>query len=495
MAADVGSWTWGTVQGAFNEKASLSQILVDAVIGMIPLVGDVTAARDIIAVVVRLIDDPEARERVWEWVLLVVLVLALVPVIGGVIKGVGRILCTVFKAAAELRGAARAAHLLQGAKDIVAFLNRIGTRNAEAWLLRLKFADYQAQILERFAALTNTLASVLRKANARMGALMPGMLAQRIDGLIGGLATLRTTAGQMIPKAIKELDQNLRELQAYVRSGGETTSRVALHRVATGERVITRADEARLVEDGVLPVRSSRGGFKQNPALVNRPKEWEHLYKHEDGYPNLADPSRAKDGIHQAVQAYSGKMSNRQLRDGEYFFRAFGEEGVTHGLTVNETAAGGGWWGHWRGSQKRTGMAPAHRRAGRIQSQWIYRHRQGERQQWAQGGGRHGCRASGRQIARAIPAGWRDAGIFFFLDKPVAEQLTALGKRAIADNKPFTWIDPASGMRFEVKPTGWKDVNGIIGYFHTPGPTSVTTVRLAEREQATKEHRQVVVSP
>ncbi|UKE68181.1 hypothetical protein K8O61_11730 [Xanthomonas cerealis pv. cerealis] len=50
-------------------------------------------------------------------------------------------------------------------------------------------------------------------------------------------------------------------------------------------------------------------------------------------------------------------------------------------------------------------------------------------------------------------------------------------------------------MSFEVKPTGWKDVNGIIGYFHTPGPTSVTTVRLAEREQATKEHRQVVVSP
>ncbi len=39
MTADVGSWAWGTAQGAFNEKASLSQILVDAVIGMIPLVG------------------------------------------------------------------------------------------------------------------------------------------------------------------------------------------------------------------------------------------------------------------------------------------------------------------------------------------------------------------------------------------------------------------------------------------------------------------------
>ncbi|WP_406848303.1 hypothetical protein, partial [Xanthomonas citri] len=333
------------MQGAFNVKASLSQILVDAVIGMIPLVGDVTAARDIIAVVIRLIDDPEARERVWEWVLLVVLVLALVPVMGGVIKGVGRILCKIFKEAAELRGAARAAHLLQGAKDIIAFLNRIGTRNAEAWLLRLKFADYQAQIMERFAALTNTLASVLRKAKARMGALMPEMLAQRIDGLIGGLGTLRTTAEQMIPKAIKELDQNLRELQAYVRSGGETTSRVTLHRVASGERVITRADEARLVEDGVLPVRSSRGGFKQNPALVKRPEQWEHLYKHEDGYPNLADPARAEGEFHQAVQAYSGKMINRRLHDGEYFFRAFGEEGVTHGLKIRESSAGGAWWG------------------------------------------------------------------------------------------------------------------------------------------------------
>ncbi|RBL06667.1 hypothetical protein BRN33_23385 [Xanthomonas oryzae pv. oryzae] len=495
MAADVGSWTWGTVQGAFNEKASLSQILVDAVIGMIPLVGDVTAARDIIAVVVRLIDDPEARERVWEWVLLVVLVLALVPVIGGVIKGVGRILCTVFKAAAELRGAARAAHLLQGAKDIVAFLNRIGTRNAEAWLLRLKFADYQAQILERFAALTNTLASLLRKAKARMGALMPEMLAQRIDGLIGGLGTLRTTAEQMIPKAIKELDQNLRELQAYVRSGGETTSRVALYRVATGERVITRADEARLVEDGVLPVRSSRGGFKQNPASVKDSSEWEHLYKHEDGYPNLADPERAKgESTYRNVQAYSGRMVNRRLHDGEYFFRAFGEKGVTHGVEIGESWAGGAWWGigeapksaqEWRPP---TAVLDEFNRNGFIVTGKVV--------------GENGPKAVvgtvAEQMGKDLPGQYLPGGAtqaFFFLDKPVADQLTALGKRAIAENKPFAWIDPASGMRFEVKPTGWKDVNGIIGYFHTPGPTSVTTARLAEREQATKEHRQVVVSP
>jgi hypothetical protein len=61
ICADVGDWTWGTVQGAFNEKASFSQILVDAVIGMIPLVGDGTAVRDLIAVVMGLINDPKKR--------------------------------------------------------------------------------------------------------------------------------------------------------------------------------------------------------------------------------------------------------------------------------------------------------------------------------------------------------------------------------------------------------------------------------------------------
>ena len=36
ISLEVGDWVWGTAQGAFNEKATLSQILVDAAIGMIP---------------------------------------------------------------------------------------------------------------------------------------------------------------------------------------------------------------------------------------------------------------------------------------------------------------------------------------------------------------------------------------------------------------------------------------------------------------------------
>lgn len=58
-ALDASDWLWGTAQGAFNEKQTTSEIVVDAVIGVIPLVGDATAARDIIAVSTRLAQDRE----------------------------------------------------------------------------------------------------------------------------------------------------------------------------------------------------------------------------------------------------------------------------------------------------------------------------------------------------------------------------------------------------------------------------------------------------
>ena len=86
-ALEVGDWIWGTAQGAFNEKATMSQIIVDAVIGMVPVVGDVTGVRDLIAVVIGLSMDPRKREDKAQWIMLVVLPLALIPVVGGVIKG------------------------------------------------------------------------------------------------------------------------------------------------------------------------------------------------------------------------------------------------------------------------------------------------------------------------------------------------------------------------------------------------------------------------
>lgn len=494
LSAETGEWLWGTVQGAFNEKASFSQIIVDAVIGMIPVVGDVTAVRDIIAVCIRLIDDPKARESTWEWVLLVVLlvvlIVALIPVIGGVVKGVGRILIKVFKAAGELTGAARAAHLTEGAREIIAFLNRIGMGNAERWLLRLRFADHQAEIMRHFAALMNTIAIALRQIKSRMGSMMPSGLGRRVDALQAGIAELRAMGDRMIPRAIKELDQQLRELQAYIRSGGETTSRQSLHQVSTGERVVTRADEARLIEDGALPVRSSRGGFKGHDAKLNDPKSWGG-YRPESGYPDLT--AYVDSGNLPHIAAYSGRIVNRKLKDGEKIYRLFGPGGTTHGVGVRGSNPGGNWWG--------VGEPPRAARQWREQAAVL--------DEWNRDGyilvgtiRGNGPKSAVGTIAEQggtklpgqyLPGGGTQANFHF--DNASSQHLKSLADQVINTGRPAYWTDPASGIAFEIKPTGWHDANGVWGYIHPPSAGTVQTARVGAREQVSKEHRQVVITP
>lgn len=492
ICADVGSWTWGTVQGSFNEKSSFSQIIVDAAIGMIPVAGDVTAVRDLIAIIIGLIDEPKKRESVWSWIMLVVLLLALIPVFGGVAKGVGRIVCKIFEDASKFVGPSRVKVLAEGAQEVIKFLNRIGAGNAERWIDAFHLADHQAAVMEKFNDLTNTMYNVLGKITEKAGSLMPGAMAQRIDGLRQGLKELKQLGSDMIPKAVKEFDQDLRELQAYIHSGGETTSRAAMHEVATGDRAVTRADEARLVEDGPLPVRSARGGWKQNAAPADRPDLYEKFYKHEPGYPDLT-LNKGKDGNLPWVSAYSGKVVNRELKEGEEVYRFFGKGGSTHGVPVADTSSGGAWWG--------LGHPPSTAKEWREKSAVL--------DEWNRDGfvltgkvGKPGPKACvgtiSEQSGKNLPGQYLEGGApqaFFFMDKQVQAQINYLGKRVMKTGKTYHWTDEATGMVFELKPTNWTDVNGIWGYIRGPSAGQVATVSLAKDELADKKSKEVVVAP
>jgi hypothetical protein len=152
IVVEVGEWLWGTVQGGFNEKQSISQIIVDAVIGMIPIVGDVTAARDLVAVILRMIEEPEKREDKLEWVTLVLLLFALIPVAGGAIKGVGKL---VLKAAANGSDAAKVM------VEVVKVLNFAGHYgDAVKFFKALNFEAHTADILGQWRKLTQRLDDV-----------------------------------------------------------------------------------------------------------------------------------------------------------------------------------------------------------------------------------------------------------------------------------------------------------------------------------------------
>jgi len=488
LAAESGEWVWGTAKGAFNEKASISQILVDAVIGMIPLVGDATAVRDIIAVIMRMIDQPKKREEVWEWVLLIVLIVALIPVIGGVVKGAGRIVIKVAKHADTLTAAARAAHLASGAREIITFLNRIGTKNAEKWFLALKMSDHQAKLLERYNKLLDVMNDVLVQSRRRFGSMLPASVAQRIDGLRHGIATLKQLGGRMIPRAVREFDQRLREIQAFIHSGGQTTSRMAQHQIAKGPRTVTRAQEARLIENGAAPVRSRRGGWKKNAADATDPKSYAAVYHPAPGYPDLT--AFKLDGKCPDICAFSGKIVNRQLKPGESTYRFFGPEGLTHQTKVGESYAGGAWWG--------VGAPPKNAKEWREKAAVL--------DEWNRDGfmvvgtvmPKRNVKAavgtiseqSGKKIpGQYLPGGGMQAVVG--LPKSTKDALYAASQEVVKTGKPVSFVDAASGMRFEVKPTGWKDANGIHGYLQQPGPGAVQTARLGAREMATKQNREV----
>ena len=357
--------------------------------------------------------------------------------------------------------------------------------------MQLKFADHQADIIKHFNALMNTISAALRQIKDSMGRMMPTGLGRRIDALRQGIGQLQTMGGRMIPRAVKELDQQLHELQAYIRSGGETTSRQSLHRVATGERTITRAEEARLVEEGALPVRSSRGGFQGHDAKLNDPNSWGG-YRPESGYPDLTKYP-TPEGHLSDIAAYSGRIVNRELKDGEKIYRLFGPGGTTHSVNVRNSNPGGSWWG--------LGEPPRNAKQWREQAAVL--------DEWNRDGyilvgtvRGNGPKAAVGAIAEQggtklsgqyLPGGGTQAHFHFNRDS--SAQLQTLADQVIATGRPASWADPVSGITFEIKPTGWTDANGVWGYIRPPNAATVQTARLGAREQASKEHREVVVTP
>lgn len=484
VSLEAGNWLWGTVQGAFNEKASLSQIVVDAVVGMIPLVGDVTAVRDLIAVTIGMVDEPAKRDDKFQWALLVVLLFALIPVIGGVIKGVGRITIGVAKSAAKLTGAARAAYLAQSAKDIIAFLNRLGKGHAEKWLLQLRFADHEAAIIGKFSDLIVTINKALSQIKTKLGAVIPESFLRRIDGLSNGLNKLKSMAAERIPPAIKELDQTLKEIQAYVRTGGETTARTIEHTVSSGTKSVTYADELRLIENASEAERSARGGWAKNSSS-SKPDDIKKNYTYEAGYPDLTKFKDA-DGRLTGIPAFAGKIQNRTMKPGDEMYRFFGPKGVTHGELIGDAAPGGGWWG--LGSPPKT--AKDWREKAAVLDEW---NRDGYLlvAKVTDGNAVKACVGKiSEQMGDKIPGQYLGGGglqAVIEMDAATKAALKSAGDTVIATGKPQTI--KAAGMTFELRPTGWTDANGIWGYIHMPGAGTVQTARLGAREQATKDDR------
>jgi len=565
---EAGDWLWGTVQGNFNEKMSVSQIVVDAVIGMIPLVGDVTAVRDLIAVSMGMAGSEEKRDSVLEWVTVVILLLALIPVLGGVIKGVGKLVVRAARQAAKASPATVLRVLAHTAEEIIEFMNRLGIGNAKKWFLDLNIMKFQPEVLKHFSDFTNGIILAIDKVLRRMSFILPASHIDWLKSVSAAMKSLAEKGKEMIPKAVKEFHEMLVWMQTYIRTGG--APELALHAAATGgahatanathaaantaqstshaaqaggkaegmkavipeakppkgeplpkpgvvdkestvagKTNITKTKEARLKEKRYADPPPKVGGYKQNEAVVGAKTGTKGDYsKHytpdpANGYPDLRNKVEGNRYPH--IEAYSGKMTNREPIPEEMFYRIYGPKRKTRGIQVDEARAGGPWWGLGRQPQ----TAEEWRKYAAVLDEYngdtyiIKAIAPKNPKQPVKGVFGKVSEQNSKNIAgQHLPGGWDQAYLNF--SKDTNELVTAYGRAVMRkkggevtkfmDPRTKKYINvvdgcfecPLTGWTFRAEPTGWPDANGIFGYAQGGNVTNtVSTVPLSKTAAAT----------
>lgn len=202
-------WIWGMLQGDFNEDQSMSQITVNTVLGVIPIVDQVLDVRDIIANIIKVRAAKTTAEKVECWIVLLITAIGFIPEVGSVAKGV-------------LKG------IRKGMKDpklLAEVLNGLGRGHAMRYLRQLR---------NELPSLAKKAAVKVKEAIASFTALLkkirtlPGMPTQKIDELTKSVDEMAPEVSKGLDDAAeamkKELDEVLQkvEKQEVPAGAGET---------------------------------------------------------------------------------------------------------------------------------------------------------------------------------------------------------------------------------------------------------------------------------
>lgn len=295
LVSDAGDWIWGLVIGGFNEQQTVSQIIVDALIGMIPVVGDVTAVRDLLAVTIRLADQPEKRQDPMQWVELVIGLLALIPVAGGAIKGVGKLLMRVGSEAASHPGILR---------EAIQLLNRVGAGDAVRFMRDLDLLQYIPNLRAHFRDLVRRVSETIEAVKRRTSWVMPQRMKDRLDQLKTSMNELLALADSMIPTAVRTLNDRLKLIQRHLYQGD-------YHAIPSSLRASTREAEAGLVGHVRLPLASE----------LPHPSSTRANYTHRAGWPDLTRGRHTAGGRYQSISTFSGTLRAVELKSGDTIYR------------------------------------------------------------------------------------------------------------------------------------------------------------------------------
>ena len=449
-AKDGAKWVGGVVAGEFNTKQSTGQIVTDAVISMFPIAGEITAARDAVAIGLRLADSPEDADDLIDWIALVLCLLAVVPVLGGVLKGVGKLV---------IRAASKSEDLVKLGKEILAFLRKMGYGDPAKWLRKLNFAKYQGEVMKAFDTLLTHLVDVSLFIPKRLGSVLPTSVLQYFKALPDKLERLRTRGARKIPKAIRELNRCLERLRTKLVDGS-----FADVTIATSGTSKVMVNEGRIGSKAVSELIPSRGHL---PAPKGH-------YAHVDGWPDLRNFKKFGDQI--ATFSVKTPIEAVTLMPGSNpgLVRVIDMESLKQGKRFVKD---GRFWAE---------KLPENGKAWRLDC--------AVKQKWSENGGyveltRIPTVAELKKLGIAVPEGW--TGMRTWRGK-IAEQVDNEGSKATnlllpgGETQHFIdFTDPYNKPvgdytnKIKEKLTGWKDVN-------LPDNIEATVDYLPQRERSAK---------
>lgn len=290
---EIGDWLWGAAQGSFNDKLSIGQIVLDATISAFPIAGEVTAARDVIAQLLRMCRSPKLWQEVMEWITLLLPLLAIVPLFGGLLKGIGKLLMRLGRSVDEDRKILEAIILLS---------NKLGHGNAVKFIKDLDFIKYQTKLIEGLNSVCQRLDSTLGVVSERLQSVLSKEVLAEFSDLRQSLGKLQEKGKEMVPQCLKELNSRLKKIQAQLYEG-------EWHGVQTGTKNTTREAEARLTEHNGPAPRPKSKGYTKNTIDDYHP---------QDGYPDLLkyatqDKKTGKWKSVSDIEAFSGPIRARKL--------------------------------------------------------------------------------------------------------------------------------------------------------------------------------------
>jgi hypothetical protein len=195
---DAGIWTWGMLQGDFNEDPTVGQIITNAVVTAIPVVDQVGDARDIAAGVKMLAWDQRYDEP-GVWMDNGFTLVGLFPGVGSLLKGVLKLV-----------------DKLAGLDQILAVYNHFMKGNGVKWLKELKAGKLKAYY-DQAATKAHAIFAAAIDNLVRLKQHMPRNLAElhaRADSLLAALRRTKAMINDQFRRMGRELAQKLETILA-----------------------------------------------------------------------------------------------------------------------------------------------------------------------------------------------------------------------------------------------------------------------------------------